>query len=208
MRVFLAVPLDTGLQREITALQRRLSGGVPTIRWSRPQTLHLTLRFLGETTQEDLEKLRVSVLSIDGCLPAFQVRLQGLGAFPDPRRPRVLWTGLEPAAPLHELYRQCQLALRHNGIPDESRPFQPHLTLGRWRQFGPDIRQLLREHAGQVFGTLRVHELIAYRSLLHKSGAEHTPLFTAALADTSGQYRELTNDRAVDGGALTMKTEG
>ncbi|MDT8441402.1 MAG: RNA 2',3'-cyclic phosphodiesterase [Desulfuromonadales bacterium] len=182
MRVFLAIPLTPHLQQEIAVLQRRLAGALPTIRWSRPQTLHLTLRFFGETPQEDLEKIRVSMLSIASCQPACQVRLQGLGAFPEPRRPRVLWTGLEPVAPLRQLYRHCETALQQAGIPPEPRPFRPHLTLGRWRQAGPDVRQLLAETTGQTFGTLSVRQLIVYRSLLHTTGAEHIPLFTAALA--------------------------
>ena len=180
VRAFLAAPLTAGLRREITLLQQELTD-LPGIRWSRPESLHLTLRFFGDVSQEDLEKIRVSMLSVVGCQPAFEVLATGLGAFPGLHRPRVLWMGLTPEAPLHELHRRLQSALAKNGVAQEFRPFRPHLTLGRLRQPGVNLSPRLAGYIGRSFAPLPVTSLVLYESRLHPGGAEHLPMFTVKL---------------------------
>lgn len=189
LRIFLAVPLEACLQQQLSVLQRRLGDALPGVRWARPETIHLTLRFFAGVTQEDLEKIKDSVLSVKRLQRVFKVEAKGLGVFPDPVRPRVLWLGLEPVTPLQELYRHCQTALTRAGLPPEPRPFRPHLTLGRWREAGPDLRRTLRGWTPQAFGPLEVRQLVVYQSHLHPDGARHDPLLRVDLPATAGTGR-------------------
>ena len=94
VRAFLAIPLPWQLQESIRVIQTELQASIAEARWTRPENLHLTLHFFGKIEQETLEKLKVSVLSVKGCQRPFQVEVKGLGAFPSPHRPRVIWLGL------------------------------------------------------------------------------------------------------------------
>lgn len=181
VRAFLAIPLATPLQNTIASVQQDLSGTLPGVRWTRPETIHLTLRFFGTSSADDLEKIRASMLSVTLSENPFQVDVAGLGAFPDRHRPRVLWLGLIPQEPLLSLFRSCEQELGRNGVTAEARPFAPHLTIGRSRERGPDLSRLLSAYAGRVFGQLPVEQLVLFESRLHPGGAEHIPLFTAPL---------------------------
>jgi 2'-5' RNA ligase len=181
IRAFLAIPLPEVLKTAIGRLQNDLSGQLGNVRWSRTDQLHLTLRFFAALPQEQLEKVRLSMLSVGSQKRAFTMTSQGLGAFPDPRRPRVLWTGLEPADELQGLYSLLAKSFVASGIADDHPRFAPHLTIGRFRDKGPDLRGLLSDYAGQTVGRLPVEKLILYESRLHPSGAEHIPLHSVTL---------------------------
>jgi 2'-5' RNA ligase len=191
VRAFLAVPLPPPLQHAIALLQNELAAAVPGLRWSRPETIHLTLRFFGDTSIDDLEKVRASMLSVTLRAQPFQVDLLGLGAFPDGRRPRVVWLGMTPAEPLQRLYQACQAELGRVGIAAESRAFKPHLTIGRFRERGPDLTALLARQAQRQVGQLPVTQLVLYESRLQPGGARHIPLFTVPL----DQRDDHLNDR-------------
>lgn len=184
VRAFLAVPLPATLQQDIAALQNELSGGLPGIRWTRPDTVHLTLHFFGDLHADVLEKIRVSMLSVKLREKALQVDVQGLGAFPDRRRPRVVWLGLTPAEPLRLLHQCCQEELGHNGLLPETRAFAPHLTIGRFREHAPDLSTLLAAQAGHRIGCLPIGQLVLFESRLLPGGARHIPLFTVPLDGT------------------------
>lgn len=184
VRAFLAVPLPPVLQQAIAALQRELSGAMPGIRWTRPDTVHLTLHFFGATSADDLEKIRASMLSVKLREKAFQVEVLGLGAFPDHRRPRIAWLGLTPEPPLRTLQQTCQAELERNGFTAESRAFAPHLTIGRFRERAPDLGPLFAAHAGRRVGCLPVGQLVLFESRLLPEGARHIPLFTVPLDGT------------------------
>lgn len=191
VRAFLAVPLPPPLQHAIARLQSELAAAMPGIRWSRPETIHLTLRFFGDTSVDDLEKVRASMLSVTLRAQPCQVDLLGLGAFPDRRRPRVVWLGLSPVEPLQRLYQACQAELGRVGIAAETRAFMPHLTIGRFRERGPDLTALLARQAQQQVGRLPVTQLVLYESRLQPGGARHIPLFTVPL----DRRDDLVNDR-------------
>lgn len=184
IRAFLAVPLPAALQQAIAVLQNELSGALPGIRWTRPDTVHLTLHFFGDIPADMLEKIRVSMLSVKLREKALQVDVQGLGAFPDRRRPRVVWLGLNPIEPLHLLQQTCQEELGRNGFPAEARAFAPHLTIGRFRERAPDLSTLLAVQAERRIGSLPVGQLVFFESRLLPGGARHIPLFTVPLDGT------------------------
>ena len=92
-RSFCAIPLNEATRKLIICLQRELRDKLPGVRWSRPETLHLTLRFFGDIPLESLEKAAKVMLSVDGFGAPFELSLKDIGAFPSPTRPRVLWLG-------------------------------------------------------------------------------------------------------------------
>ncbi|MBW2503327.1 MAG: RNA 2',3'-cyclic phosphodiesterase [Deltaproteobacteria bacterium] len=182
IRTFLAVPLTSELSGSVGRLQKTLSSRIEGVRWVKSDNLHLTLFFFGPTTQEDLEKIKVSMLSVERVERSFEVAVDGLGAFPNLRRPRVLWLGLTPEEPLRELFRACRAALQATGYSPEARSFAPHLTIGRIRQNRSDLTSLAQDSVPHGIGRLPVTELILYESRLHQRGAEHIPLHAVELS--------------------------
>ncbi len=201
-RSFLAIPLVNPLKKGIVTLQKELAGRTPDVRWVRPDNLHLTLRFFGDVTQEDLEKIKVSMLSVKCDLNAFTIAVKGLGAFPNLQRASVIWLGLEPAHLLKSLYQRCQTALGCQGIATEQRPFTPHLTIGRLRRKNCNLYRLAEAYQDRQFGLLPVKELILYESRLHRDRAEHRPIYTVELAAQAGMEHNpesIDNDTSLEG---------
>jgi 2'-5' RNA ligase len=190
VRAFLGVPLTTELQEAIRSLQSGLMSRITGIRWSRPENLHLTLHFFGETAQENLEKIRVSMLSVKHCHRPFQVDVIGLGAFPSLRRPRVIWLGLNPQNRLRQLHRDCHRALHEAGFVIDSRPYSPHLTIGRAKHRVNELTALGNELDNQLIGHLPIDSLILYESRLSPAGAKHIPLLTIGFDNETDDSRE------------------
>jgi 2'-5' RNA ligase len=189
VRAFLGVPLTTELQEAIRSLQSGLMSRISGIRWSRPENLHLTLHFFGETAQENLEKIRVSMLSVKRCHRPFLVDVIGLGAFPSLRRPRVIWLGLNPQNRLRQLHRDCHRALHEAGFVTDSRPYSPHLTIGRARHRMNELTALGNEFGNQLIGHLPIGGLTLYESRFKPAGAEHIPLFTIGFDNETDDSR-------------------
>ncbi|MGK2943524.1 MAG: RNA 2',3'-cyclic phosphodiesterase [Desulfuromonadales bacterium] len=188
VRAFLAIPLPQQLKDAVKTLQRNLQAQIPDARWVRPENLHLTLHFFGDVEQETLEKIKVSVLSVKGCKRPFPVEVKGLGAFPNRHRPRILWLDLEPKDQLRQLYENCREQLQHVGPVTESRPYSPHLTIGRLRQRKScltDLNALTASIGGKRVGRFSVDRLILFESRLRADGAEHIPLLTVNLDESN-----------------------
>ncbi len=180
-RAFLAIPLPQQLRDSVSAFQRQLQTQIPDARWVRPKNLHLTLHFFGEIGEESLEKIKVSVLSVKGCRRPFLVEVKGLGAFPHLHRPRILWLGLEPKAQLRQIHHDCSKALHQAGAATETRPYSPHLTIGRLRQPQLGLTDLFSSAGQTHIGRLPVDKLVLFESRLQPGGAEHFPLLTVDL---------------------------
>ena len=131
-RLFVAIDLDHPARQALRSAQeaaRRLD--LPA-RWVDPAGAHLTVRFLGETDRALIEPLADALRAVTARYPPFSLRTGAVGAFPDPRHPRIVWLGLVGALDqLLALRRDVDGALAALGIPAETRPFRPHLTLGR-----------------------------------------------------------------------------
>lgn len=183
VRTFLAIPLPRQLKNSIGAVQRHLQTQIADTRWVRSENLHLTMHFFGETEQEALEKIRVSVLSVKQCQRPFLVEVKRLGAFPSLHRPRTLWLDLEPKDQLRQLHRDLRRCLHQVGIAAESRPYSPHLTIGRLRKRQPDLTDLSNAVGRATIGQLPVDRLVLYESRLHPDGAEHISLLTVIFND-------------------------
>ncbi len=142
-RLFLAIPLPAEVQAELELLQNRLQRPLGSvIRWVRPAQIHLTLRFLGNVTPGQVAPLEEALRSAPAG-PRLNLCLGEPGSFPDPRRPRVIFIGLQgDLAGLENLQQQISQASQPWGDNHEQRAFKPHLTLGRTREGKPPPQSL------------------------------------------------------------------
>ena len=175
-RTFIALELDAGLRTAIGRLMADVRHRFAGLRWVRPEGIHLTLRFLGDASPEQIAGLRESLRPLAGGCPPAQVRVGGLGLFPERGAPRVLWLGLELPERIHALQTACEAAAVAAGFVAEKRAFRPHLTLGRWRD-----RASRPELPPTDLGTTRLETLTLFRSELRQGGAIHTALATFGL---------------------------
>jgi len=171
MRLFIAIELPDEVKRSLGRLQVE----VPGARWVPMEQIHLTLAFLGEVDDAGLQRLTEELATIQA--PGLELRFCGTGCFPDRRRPRVLWVGLEPEPLLSSLASLVRKALLACSIPQEDRPFSPHITLARLKF--PAVREVapfLDQPPKQQLPPVAVREFILFQSSLTPKGAIHTPL--------------------------------
>ncbi|WP_027718953.1 RNA 2',3'-cyclic phosphodiesterase [Desulfovirgula thermocuniculi] len=179
MRLFWAVNLPPEVKEAISALQESLKGSGADAKWVERENLHLTVQFLGEVEEERLGALvEAGGAALQGWR-AFTVSLEGLGAFPDFRRPRVLWLGVrEGVEALREIHRALSSAMAALGLGGEERAYVPHLTLARFRSargleaFTGKVKGLLS--SPPAFGPLTVTSVDLMESRLTPRG----PLYT------------------------------
>lgn len=145
--------------------------------WARRETLHLTLRFLGDVEPDGLEGVSEAVRAAAACVSPFTLTTSGVGVFPDARRPRVVWVGVEAGSGLFELYEAVERELELVGFRRERRSFRPHLTMGRIRD--PEAAAGLREALAALEvpreETLAT-EVRVMKSTLARGGAVHEVL--------------------------------
>ena len=188
-RAFIAVDLSPEIRTKIDALVGRVRKmpGQECMRFVLASGIHLTLKFLGEIPESVGESLRPAIDRASAARAAFTVRVRGAGCFPDIRRPRVLWVGLEePQGALPSLQRAVEVECVGLGLPAEDRPFSPHLTLGRVRrEAGAEatsfVRAVLEREQGVDLGEMTVDSVHLIRSDLRPTGAEYRRLHTAVL---------------------------
>ena len=179
VRAFIALALDAPVRaavEEATADLRRVLGD--RVRWTATETLHVTVRFLGELAEPTLAALRAELHARASGCAAVELRLTGAGAFPPRGRPHVLWVGIDPTAALTALHAAVEDAVAAVGLPSEARRFRPDLTIGRPRAGAgiadPELRDAL-SRVGFV-ATERVASLHLMRSELTPGGARHSVL--------------------------------
>lgn len=176
LRTFVALDLSDEFRERLRALAAQVAPRLPNLRFVAPEAQHVTLRFLGSTTAATVARLRDGLAAAAAACPPAHVRVHGLGFFPPRGRVRVAWLGLELPARLHELQATCERLARAERFPPASRPFEPHLTLGRWREPAP------RPDVPPVdLGVTDLAELVLFRSELSPKGARHTALHRFAL---------------------------
>jgi 2'-5' RNA ligase len=176
MRLFVALELPASVRAalgEIAARLRRAAGS--NVRWTDPQGIHLTLKFIGEVPEARLETIRGGLSGIRAA-GAVEAVFRGIGWFPNARRPRVLWAGVESDAALAALATDIEGALEPLGIARETREFRPHLTLARIKS--DDGLDGLRREAELLgvpeFGRATYAEFDLMQSTLHPKGAVYT----------------------------------
>lgn len=131
MRLFLAINPPAAFQRDVWNATQATREAGPSIRWVAETRLHITLKFLGEQPQAAVPPLADALRVVGAGLAAPVVRVGGIGAFPNFRRPHVIWIGIDPEPRLELLHHDVEVACGKLGYEIDGRPFRPHLTLGR-----------------------------------------------------------------------------
>ena len=177
MRLFVALELSDAVRMTVRELLDRLQRARADVRWVRPEGMHLTLKFIGEVPEEKVAPIKRALAQAASAKPV-AMAFRGLGYFPNERRPRVLWIGIEASENLAELAAQLEAALEPLGIARENRPFVPHLTLGRFKS-AKRLAQLQEEVAAlpsTEFGRIEAGEFFLFQSKLSPKGAEYSKL--------------------------------
>lgn len=181
LRTFFAIEVGEAARRAAAALvdALRADPGCDAVRWGRPEGFHVTLRFLGPTPEERVPALAAAVREATAGIEPFTLALGALGAFPDARRPRVVFVGVEPAEPVAALAAAVERGVVAAGFAPEARPFHAHLTLGRVREQRRRVR--LPAGARAEAAPFPVDSLVLFRSDLGEGGSTYTPLERIAL---------------------------
>lgn len=172
-RLFIAIPVAPEVRGAIADLVRN---GSPSFRWVVPAQYHITLKFLGDVDEPDVKTVHEGVQEAVAAGPAqaFSLTARGIGAFPHPRRPRVLWVGIAGNDDaVHNLQMRIENALAARGFPREQRPFRPHITIARARSDAP-FPAPLKPHAAAEFGEWPVQHIHVIESQLSPSGPRYT----------------------------------
>ena len=190
MRTFVAIeipePLKLNLDRSVEEIRSGLRDGL--IRWIRLESMHLTLKFLGEIEQEQVHTAQEVLDRVAEKFSSFSLEIAGFGCFPNFSRPRVVWVGFKPeGGDLPRLQSELASRLEIIGFEPEQRGYHPHLTLGRVRKglSGSDIKQLsgwAQEAQIGTVGSFEVDAISLIRSVLQPDGAVYSNLHVARLA--------------------------
>ena len=178
-RVFCAIELPDNVRTRLANHAKQLREAVPeaSASWSRPENVHLTLKFFGNVAKDQLTRISNAARVASDFSP-FQIKIGGTGVFPKASRPQVLWIGVEdPSAGLAELQRRFEEECAKEGFPKEDRAYRPHLTIARLRR--PDgARNLAETHLQTRFDVIeiRVNEFIVFRSELSPKGSRYTAI--------------------------------
>jgi 2'-5' RNA ligase len=177
VRLFVALEIPSAVRENLAALLESLRAVSSQTRWVRPENLHVTLKFMGEVPETKLAATRSVLAGVRSDQPV-TVDFRGLGFFPNEKRPRVFWAGIEASPNLKTLAADIESVVEKLGIPREQRPFSPHLTLARFEPPGlPEkLRSAIQENAAREFGSLRTNQYHLIESKLKPSGAEYTTL--------------------------------
>jgi 2'-5' RNA ligase len=189
MRLFVALDIDDGIRGRIARFLDGVREFAPEARWVMPESLHVTLKFIGEKADEEAGQIRQALETI--AADAFEMSFRGYGFFPGARAPRVFWIGIEAGEQLAALATTVNEVLAQLGIPKEEHAFSPHLTLARRGGSSGSPRkqaadrpnrsfQRLQEKLDALpapdFGTMTAHEFFLYQSRLSPKGSTYTKL--------------------------------
>jgi RNA 2',3'-cyclic 3'-phosphodiesterase len=189
MRLFIALDIDNAIRERISRFAEDVKGFAPDARWVKPESLHVTLEFIGEQPEEVVTQIQSTLKSVDG--NATKIHFNGYGFFPTAKAARVFWIGIEAGPSLAALVASVDEKMATLGIPKENRAFSPHLTLARgtggsgsprWRkEDGPNrtfqrLQEKLAALPSPDFGTMTAREFFLYQSQLSPKGSQYSKL--------------------------------
>ncbi len=190
MRLFVALDIEPEIRKRIAEFRDQMRTLAPEVRWVGPETFHVTLQFLGETTKRD--EIERALQQVKGS--QIQLTFRNGGFFPNPKSPRVFWVGIESDERLQELANAIGQALQPFGFEGDKGPYKPHLTLARAGSGRPRpvpgeraasglqrVRVKLEGLGALDFGTMTAREFCLYESKLSTAGARYTKLARYAL---------------------------
>lgn len=184
IRSFIAIELDDTIRRALGDVQEKLKAerAAKMVRWIAPESIHITLKFLGDVDADKLPALQNAIADASNGIPPFVLTLRGVGAFPNTRRPNIVWVGAEGQVEIAtELEQKIEDACVFLGFAREDRPFTPHLTIGRVkRDASPSDRRFIGEMIERVqvgmLGELHVDHVSLMKSDLRPTGSVYTRL--------------------------------
>ena len=189
MRLFIALDIDDAIRERLNRFVEGVRNFAPDARWVKPESLHVTLKFIGEQPDLCVENIKQALAGVS--LPASEIQFRGYGFFPTAKSARVFWIGMETGPTLAALAAGVDDKVATLGISKEDRVFSPHLTLARsaggsgspsWRKGDKPNRafQYLQEKLAALptpeFGTMTPHEFFLYQSQLSPKGSKYTKL--------------------------------
>lgn len=201
IRAFLAIEVPPDISTALATIQQTLKRQLEQtcdrqarISWVRPVSMHLTLKFLGDATDESIEPLRVAIKQVVSAHQAIPIPLERLGTFPGPQAPRVLWVGPSgsweqgrEALRLTALHREVEACCRAANFAPEERPFSPHLTLARIKDGEREVGRALAQSGVMErpleIGALPVEAVVLMRSDLRPTGSVYTKLWHARIGE-------------------------
>ncbi len=194
MRLFVALDIDDAVRRRIAVFLEGVREFASEARWVRAESLHVTLKFIGEQSENEAERIKLALETV--AANRFEMNVRGYGFFPSIWAPRVFWVGIEAGAGLTSLAATVDETLARLGIPKEEHAFNAHLTLARGaggsgsprRQKGDapnrnfhKLQERLAALPAPEFGTMTAHEFFLYQSQLSPGGSKYTKLAGFAL---------------------------
>lgn len=182
IRCFIAIPLAQEIKEELANIQEKLKKSDAQVKWVSPDSIHITLKFLGDLPRIRLSSISKVIKEVAHKKTWFEMSLSSPGAFPSPGKPRVVWVGIKDGQEeLKELAEKLDLKLRSIGLPGEEREFVPHLTLGRIKNL--DNRDKLVEiiHSIKAVSTekIQVTKINLMKSQLTPTGPIYSVISTA-----------------------------
>jgi RNA 2',3'-cyclic 3'-phosphodiesterase len=194
MRIFVALDIDDAIRARLELFLDGVRGLAPEARWVRPESMHVTLKFVGEKPSDAVEEIKRALGTVRG--GAIEVSFRGYGFFPSSKAPRVFWVGIGADPELAALAMSVDEATGALGVPREEHAFSPHLTLARrggsgaprWRNGDREnpLFQRLQEKLAAMpaleFGTMTAREFFLYQSQLIQGGARYTKIARFELA--------------------------
>jgi 2'-5' RNA ligase len=189
VRLFIALDIDEAIRQRITRFAEGVTGFAPDARWTKPESLHVTLKFIGEQPEAAVEQIKNALGTI--AIEPAEINFRGYGFFPTAKSPRVFWIGIEAGPQLAALAAAIDDKTESLGIPKEARAFSPHLTLARGsggsgspRRLKADapnrtfqrLQEKLSARSTPEFGTMTPREFFLYQSQLSPKGSKYTKL--------------------------------
>jgi 2'-5' RNA ligase len=188
LRTFIAVDLTENVICKIEKITTYLKTQTPpkTIKWVSSDNLHLTIKFLGEVPEHKLDQIKKLSREAVQTISPFKIDVEGLGMYPNPTKPRVIWLGISNGQFLTEIHNRLDQSLAVMDIKQEQRPFSPHLTIGRIKKsaYVDDILkvgEILSQFKVNRLGTVLVEKIRLYQSELKPQGPIYTPLLDISL---------------------------
>jgi RNA 2',3'-cyclic 3'-phosphodiesterase len=187
MRIFVALDIEEEIRKRLQHFIGEMRGLAPDARWASPESLHVTLKFIGEKTDAIVKQIEETLGSIEA--GPFQVQFSGVGFFPTVKAARVFWVGIKAESGLEQLAKNIEDKLVGVGIAKEQRAFSPHLTIARAGSGAPNwgkgdklnrtffgLQEKLNEQPEPDFGTMTAREFFLYRSQLSPKGSRYTKI--------------------------------
>lgn len=201
LRLFIAVPLPDEIRKQVAGLSANLQKGFQFTpnrpSWSDPETTHLTLVFIGSQPEALVEPIAQLLDDVAADFEQLRLEIKRLGVFPHWRNPKVLWAGVRDRThQVEAMHTALERRLTRFGYTPEARDYHPHLTLARFKflKGAQMVESVVNNHQGFKFGPFIAPELVLFKSVLHPSGAQHTPLHRAALKPST-RVPDLESDQ-------------